>query len=166
MKKKTSKLSWFGTGAFTIIGIVYIMPILIVLINLIPQMLDVIQRLSPNDIGRQIANTHTIFAIIAVLVELPFANKIISLAERIIPITQEEIGAAADRKLVYMDNIRVSAIPVAVLLSDAKREISRMGEFSAKALRIYCGLALYDGTWEQEPRILKYFTEKYGLICM
>ena len=26
MKKKTSKLSWFGTGAFTIIGIVYIMP--------------------------------------------------------------------------------------------------------------------------------------------
>ena len=23
MKKKTSKLSWFGTGAFTIIGIVY-----------------------------------------------------------------------------------------------------------------------------------------------
>ena len=33
MKKKTSKLSWFGTGAFTIVGIVYIMPILIVLIN-------------------------------------------------------------------------------------------------------------------------------------
>lgn len=33
MKKKTSELSWFGTGAFTIIGIVYIMPILIVLIN-------------------------------------------------------------------------------------------------------------------------------------
>ena len=33
MKKKASKLSWFGTGAFTIVGIVYIMPILIVLIN-------------------------------------------------------------------------------------------------------------------------------------
>ena len=33
MKKKTSKLSWFGTGAFAIIGVVYIMPILIVLIN-------------------------------------------------------------------------------------------------------------------------------------
>ena len=32
-EEKTSKLSWFGTGAFTIIGIVYIMPILIVLIN-------------------------------------------------------------------------------------------------------------------------------------
>ena len=33
MKEKRSKLSWFGTGAFTIIGIVYIMPILIVLMN-------------------------------------------------------------------------------------------------------------------------------------
>ena len=32
MKKKTSKLSWFGTGAFAIIGVVYIMPILICLL--------------------------------------------------------------------------------------------------------------------------------------
>lgn len=39
-------------------------------------------------------------------------------------------------------------------------------ELLEKALRVYAGLALYDGTWEQEPRILKYFTEKYGLICM
>ena len=28
MKKKTSKLSWFGTGAFTIIGIVYILSLI------------------------------------------------------------------------------------------------------------------------------------------
>jgi phosphate:Na+ symporter len=110
--------------------------ILIILINLFPQILHGIQRLSPNDIGRQIANTHTIFAIIAVLIELPFANKIVALAERIIPITQEEIGAEADRKLVYMDNIRVSTIPPAVLLSDAKREICRMGGYSTKALRL------------------------------
>ncbi len=34
MKNKTSKLSWFGTGAFyDHFGIVYIMPILIVLMN-------------------------------------------------------------------------------------------------------------------------------------
>lgn len=39
-------------------------------------------------------------------------------------------------------------------------------ELLEKALRVYTGLALYDGTWEQEERILKYFTEKYGLICM
>ncbi len=39
-------------------------------------------------------------------------------------------------------------------------------ELLEKALRVYAGLALYDGTWEQEARILKYFSEKYGLICM
>lgn len=39
-------------------------------------------------------------------------------------------------------------------------------ELLEKALRVFAGRALYDGTWEQEPRILKYFSEKYGLICM
>ena len=33
MKKKNSALSWAGTGAFAIIGVVYILPILIVLMN-------------------------------------------------------------------------------------------------------------------------------------
>ncbi len=110
--------------------------ILIVLINIFPQVLTFIQGLSPNNIGRQIANTHTIFAIFAVLVELPFAQKIVQLAEKIIPITQEEIGASEDRKLVYMNNIRVATIPSAVLISDAKHEICRMGDFSLKALRL------------------------------
>lgn len=33
MKKKNSAAGWIGTGAFTIIGVVYILPILIVLMN-------------------------------------------------------------------------------------------------------------------------------------
>ena len=45
-----------------------------------PQVLTLICSLSPNNVGRQIANTHTIFAIIAVLVELPFAEKIVALS--------------------------------------------------------------------------------------
>lgn len=110
--------------------------ILIILIHVFPQLLTFIQNLSPDNIGRQIANTHTIFAIIAVLVELPFASQIVKLAEKIIPVTQEEIGASQDRKLVYMDNIRVATIPSAVLISDAKHEICRMGDFSLKALRL------------------------------
>lgn len=39
-------------------------------------------------------------------------------------------------------------------------------ELLEKALRAFYGLAVYDGTWEQEPEILKYFEEKYGLICL
>ena len=49
--------------------------ILIILINIFPIILTWIQGLSPNDIGRQIANTHTIFAIVAVLIELPFTKQ-------------------------------------------------------------------------------------------
>lgn len=39
-------------------------------------------------------------------------------------------------------------------------------ELLEKALRAFYGLAIYDGTWEQEPEILKYFERKYGLICL
>ena len=39
-------------------------------------------------------------------------------------------------------------------------------ELLEKALRIYCGLAIYDGTWEQDPALVKYFSEKYGMICL
>ncbi len=39
-------------------------------------------------------------------------------------------------------------------------------EILERALRIYPGLALYDGTWELEPRLIKYFSQKYGMICL
>ncbi|MGN1014214.1 MAG: Na/Pi cotransporter family protein [Butyricicoccus sp.] len=110
--------------------------ILAILINVFPQFLHFIQSLSPNDIGRQIANTHTIFAILAVLIEFPFANKIVALAEKIIPVTPEEVGASADRKLLYMNNMRVNTIPSAVLMSDAKHEVCRMADFSVRALQL------------------------------
>lgn len=37
-------------------------------------------------------------------------------------------------------------------------------ELLEHALRIYPGRAIYDGTWELEPRLVKYFSEKYGMI--
>lgn len=39
-------------------------------------------------------------------------------------------------------------------------------ELLEKALRIFPGRALYDGTWEINPRVLKYFSRKYGMICL
>lgn len=79
--------------------------ILIALINIFPIILTGIQSLSPNDIGRQLANTHTIFAIIAVLVELPFTGKLIWLAEKIVPVLPEENQQMEDRSLVYMTQL-------------------------------------------------------------
>lgn len=35
-----------------------------------------------------------------------------------------------------------------------------------QGLRVYPGLALYDGTWEQPEDVLHYLEQKYGLICL
>lgn len=107
--------------------------ILIALINIFPMILTAIQSLSPNDVGRQIANTHTIFAIIAVLIELPFANKIIQLSQKIIPVRPQENQQLEDRTLVYMTQL--TQVPASVAVNQAHREISRMGQISADNLK-------------------------------
>lgn len=106
--------------------------ILIILINIFPQMLDLIQSLSPDSVARQVANTHTIFAIIAVCLELPITGLIIKFAEKLIPVLPEENEQLEDRKLQYLLNTK--NMPSRMALSNAHREISRMGRISAKNL--------------------------------
>lgn len=107
--------------------------ILIVLINLFPMFLDFIRGLSPNDIGRQIANTHTIFAIIAVVIEVFFTKQIINLTYRIIPLKPEEKRAKEDRSLLYINQI--SKIPVGVALHQTQLEVTRMGRIAYENLK-------------------------------
>ena len=106
--------------------------ILIILINVFPQILDLIQSLSPDNIARQVANTHTIFAIIAVALELPITGLIIRIAEKIIPVLPEENEALEDRKLQYMVNMK--NMPSQMALANAHREIVRMGGIAEKNL--------------------------------
>lgn len=116
--------------------------LLVVIINLFPQLLHWIQALSPNDIGRQIANTHTIFAIIAVLIEAPFAEQIIKLTKKIIPVREDEMRKLEDRELVYM-NV-TEDMPTAVALHQSQLEISRLGHIAAMNLQeaIDCFLSM------------------------
>jgi phosphate:Na+ symporter len=117
---------------------------LMILIGIFPQITRAIQSLSPNDIGRQLANTHTIFAITAVLVELPFANHIVKLSQKIIPIRPEEMRKDEDRKLMYMLNGN-DAVP-SVAISQARKEIVRMGKISRDNLEraVECFFTLND----------------------
>ncbi len=108
--------------------------IIVVLINVFPQILNWIQALSPYDIGRQIANTHTIFAIIAVVIEAFFTKQIIALTYRIIPKKPEETQAEEDRSLIYMDRTSTT-VPTIVVLRQAQLEIARMGRIAADNLR-------------------------------
>ena len=107
--------------------------ILIILINVFPQILDLIQSLSPNSVARQVANTHTIFAIIAVGLELPITSIIIRIAEKIIPVLPEENEQLEDRKLQYMLNVK--NMPSSMALANAHREVIRMGNIADKNLR-------------------------------
>ncbi len=106
--------------------------IIVALINIFPQILTFIQSLSPYDIGRQIANTHTIFAIIAVVIEMFFTKQIIALTYLIIPKKPEETQTEEDRSLVYMT--RTAQVPTIVVLRQAQLEISRMGRIAADNL--------------------------------
>ena len=101
---------------------------LLILITIFPQITQAIRNLSPNDIGRAIANTHTIFSITAVIFGLPFVNHIVALSRKIIPIRPEETRQQEDRKLLYMQSGH-EAMP-SVAISQARKEICRMGQIS------------------------------------
>ena len=113
--------------------------LLIVIINLFPAVLSAIQSLSPNDIGRQIANTHTLFAIFAVLALLPVSDRIVSLSQRLLPALPSEQRIMESQKLVYLANAEKN-VPV-VAMKQAMLEVDRMGKLArenlADALRFF-----------------------------
>lgn len=102
--------------------------LMILLINIFPAFLTIIQNMTPESIGRQVANTHTIFAILAVLIELPISGMIVKLSEKIIPILPEESKRQEDRQLIYM--VQTESLPSSVALHQARLEISRMAEIA------------------------------------
>ncbi len=107
--------------------------IIVLLIVLIPPFLDFIVSLSPDNVGRQVANAHSLFAIIAVIVLFPFAPIIVKLSRRVIRELPEETKKLEDRKLIYMQE---GNLPPAVALSQAQREITRMGHFASENLKL------------------------------
>ena len=108
--------------------------VLTLIVLLVPAVTGWIQSLSPGDIGRQVANTHTIFAIFAVLVISPFAEQIVKLTKLVVPLKASEQQVLEDRRLVYLANISTKTIP-AVAMGQAKLEIVRMGGIAANNLK-------------------------------
>lgn len=102
--------------------------LLIVVVSVFPIVLDWIKLLSPDDVARQIANTHTIFAVTAVLVLLPFSNLIIKLAYLTLPLRPEEQRSKEDRRLIYLAGTE-QMVP-AVAVHQAKHEVDRMGHIA------------------------------------
>ena len=106
--------------------------LLLVLITLFPAILQGIQALSPNDVARQVANTHTLFSIVAVLAALPLTGVIVKLAERTIPLRDYEQRSMDEQKLVYL--INTERVVPAVAMKQAMLEVNRMGEMARENL--------------------------------
>lgn len=107
--------------------------IMILLINLFPQFLTFIRNLTPNSIGHQIANTHSIFAVLAVILEFPFAGVIVKLSEKIVSVRPEENRQREARKLHYM--VKNADLPSSVALQQARLELARMGRIACESLQ-------------------------------
>lgn len=108
--------------------------VLTTLMCVIPPLMKIWPSIFPNDIGRQIAMTHTSFAIFAVLIMLPFTEIIVKLAQKIIPELPEERRKLEDRKLQYMVNLET--VSPAFAINQAKLEIARMAHFAIENLKL------------------------------
>ena len=108
--------------------------LLMTLLAVTPRILDLIQSLSVGNVGRQIANTHTIFAMIAVIVILPFTDYIVKLTRILLPLKPDENKVVEERKLVYMN--QTGSVSPATALNQAHKEIVRMGGIARDNLRM------------------------------
>ena len=102
--------------------------LLCAVIGVFPGILEAIQRLSPGNVGRQIANTHTLFAVFAVAVMLPFSHLIVRLTLRTLPLLASEQHALEERKLLYLENAERN-LP-AIAMKQAMLEVNRMGKLA------------------------------------
>ena len=106
--------------------------LMLILITVFP-LTELIQSLTPGDLGHQVANTHTIFAILAVLLEVPFASQIVGLSKKVVPVLPEESRSVEDRKLRYL--VQTADLPSSMAIQQAKLELVRMGQLARDCLQ-------------------------------
>ena len=98
----------------------------------IDQFANLIARTSP-DLPRQIANAHTIFNVTVSVILFPFVNQIAQVSAWLTPVSRrpEKIRVTA-----FIDEMQIS-VP-AVALTEAARELTRMGDITAQMIHDSC----------------------------
>ena len=90
----------------------------------------IVTAIDPTDAARQIANAHTLFNLLNVIVLLPFNKLIVKLALKLVPETK---GEQDDDKVVkYIDDRMIETPSIA--LANIVKETLRMGEKSKESL--------------------------------
>ena len=104
------------------------------LILLFPKILTAIQSLSPGDVARQVANTHTLFAITAAIIALPMQPLFLRLTHLVFPPLPEETRLKEQKSLAYLEHME--KYPDSVAIHEAQLEVNRMGNFARENLGI------------------------------
>ncbi len=86
-------------------------------------------KLSPGDVGRQIANAHTFFNLTNIVIQFPFANLIVRAAEKII-----KSGSEDEKTIKYIDYRFMETPSLAV--PQGSKEVLRMGKKALENLEI------------------------------
>ncbi|HMB24715.1 MAG: Na/Pi cotransporter family protein [Chloroflexota bacterium] len=86
-----------------------------------------------SDLARQIANAHTVFNITVSMILFPFVKQIAWVTEKIVP---PEKKPEKEKLTAYIDDMQYS-VP-AVALSEAARELARLGNITAQMLEESC----------------------------
>lgn len=110
--------------SFNIIGTV-----LFVTISMLFPFADLVQSLTPSNVAAQIANVHTIFNVTTTLLLLPIGTRLVNLACRILPDSEED---QQDMQLKYLDfsifdndyHIGTSAIANTQLFSETQHMLN------------------------------------------
>ena len=112
--------------SINIIGTIYFMLFLTGILT------NIVTSMNATDIARQIANAHTIFNIVNVIVLFPFANLLVKLADFIIPEPQGETMEEEEKLVSYLDK-RILVTP-SIALQNTMYEFAAMSHAADKTL--------------------------------
>ena len=104
---------------------------LLFIIVLSKPIIALVTSIDPTNVPRQIANAHTLFNVVNVIVLLPFSTYLVKLATKLVPYTEDE-DLENIHTTKFLDE-RILETP-SIALSNTVDEVSRMASRSTRAL--------------------------------
>lgn len=91
---------------------------------------SLVMTMSPDNVSRQIANSHTLFNLITVLIQIPFIGYIVDFVDRIMP----DEGKKTETVTYYLDDRLAEKTP-AIAIGQVSKEVVHMTEIILENLR-------------------------------
>lgn len=127
--KKEAKRAAMIHFLFNVFGTAVIFTILIFFM---PQVMDLIVRISGDNMGRCVANAHTMFKVFQVIILFPFGGALVKLTYLLIRGEDEKVSYRANLQLKYIGAKAVFSPATAVI--DATKELERMASLAGENL--------------------------------